>query len=374
MININETDINNISGSELQELNEAGTYKGEDVKKRSNRKGFNRRKNGNKPQQDKDLQERKSVAQEIQSRIQKGDSFMSNENKTNTGKRNNIVGGNFDRWTMDVTGLVNGLKQPSLVKCRKAIGIDEQGRRALSRVYQLMSGRVSAFDADSIPTEEEFLRMYNTAGAVVTNYKVNKNWKITIAVKGENEANNEVQTRFVTRNYKDKRDKFPDMDAFGHAINQFGVYKNDDLGICIEPEWVDYTHIGVVEPSDFEIIAQKVQRLNELAGLKNISYGLACDYGCNPDFMTSSDQEVTIDEETFIQYKLFFKNQNVGEMIFASLLRREQPTKQAYSDIDGARAYESISNSRYAELYTYGMDRATLLDVYLRFFMSNLGK
>lgn len=350
-------------------LNQAGTYKGKQITKKSREKAWlkrQRKKGKSVPQVSKDTEARKSVAKELMRKISGGENFMANLTPNNK-ERNNVVGDAFqiNGKSFNDSYLTQSIKQPSLVKCIKEIGIDTDGVKVLTKEYDILRGRISNFHADQIPTLEEYLQMANTLGVVVMTFKTTKSFKVKIEVKDES-----GETKTVTRNYKDKRDKFPRMGAFSHALNQFGRYENLDLGISVEPIWVDYTGLGIVDANDVEIVAQKIMMLYELAGF-NQDYGLVCEHGCNADIMTSSQENVTIEDENFTQYRQFFKFINMAEFVFSSCIKRE-PIKKLKPLSNNE--YEALPSTRYTELYKCAYDRGLLIEKYLQFFMTSLNR
>jgi hypothetical protein len=278
----------------------------------------------------------------------------------NNGKeRNNVVGGSFSRGSkvLDTSNLTGSTKQPNLILCKKNVGLEKGDVDYLKVKYALLKGKVPAYNMDQIVSEEDYLKIHNTVGAVVTNYKVHKNWKILTF-----EENEEGKEERVFKNYKEKRDKFPMLDTFGHALNQIGKWDNMDLGISVTPIWTDPTGIGVVEPSRIEEVAQGVCNLHSFAGL-NADLGIACELGCNPDIMTSSERKVIIEDEEFIEYKQFFRHVNLAEFVFASAFTRGKITK-----LDGS----DLPLTRYSELYTCVYDKETLKDRDKTFLLSCL--
>lgn len=345
----------------LAELHKAGSYTRDQVKAKSKEKAYMKRQRnkGKAPIVSQDLKERKSTANELQNKISKGEAFMANF--TNGKERNNVIGGNFTRGnkTLDLSSLTMGLKQPNLIQCIKEFYLSEDDITALKERYALLKGTVASYNLDQVPTEDEYLRIHNTVAAVVINYKVHNNWKIAIT---EREESGESKVRY--KNYKEKRDKFPMLDTFGHALNQIGRWDNLDLGISVAPVWLDPNNIGVVEPGDIEVIAQKVVNLHQFAGIF-AEYGIACELGCNPDIMTTSEKEISIDGEDFIEIKQFFKFVNLAEMVFASAFTRGPIKKK-----DG----KELSLAKYSELYTCAYDKETLRDRDKKFLLSCLNR
>ena len=343
----------------LAELHKAGAYTREQVEAKSKEKAYRKRKQkkSGKPVQSQDLQERKSTANELQNKISGGGTFMANIN--NGKERNNVVGGSFSRGNqvLETKTLTGSVKTPNLIQCKKEVYLGEGDVAALTVKYALLKGKVPTYNLDQIPSLEEYLQMHNTVGAVVSNYKVHKNWKV--AIKTEDESG---EAKVIFKNYKEKKDKFPMLDTFGHALNQIGRWDNLDLGLSVIPEWTDPQSIGMVEPSRIEELALKIVNLHSFAGL-NADYGIACELGCNPDIMTSSEREIEIDGETFVEYKQFFRHINMAEFVFASAFSRG-PIKK----LDG----KDLSKDRYTELYTCVYDKETLKDRDKAFLLSCL--
>lgn len=365
MVDFKEEEAKNIDSEDNQDLlaalHKAGSYTREQVEAKTREKFYNKRqrKKGKAPEKSKDLEKRKSTANELQQKLSKGETFMANVN--NGKERNNVVGGNFARGTkvLDISSLGMPIKQPNLISCIKEFYLSEDDITALKERYALLRGTVASFNIDQIPTEEEYVQIHNTVAAVVVNYKVHNNWKIALTVTDE-----DGESRVVYKNYKEKRDKFPMLDTFGHALNQIGRWDNLDLGISVAPVWLDPNNIGVVEPGDVEVIAQKVVNLHQFAGIF-ADYGMACELGCNPDIMTTSEKKVSIDGEDFIEIKQFYKYVNLGEMVFASAYTRGPIKKR-----DG----KIVSSERYQELYTCNYDKETLKDRDKKFLLSCLNR
>lgn len=354
----------------IAQLNRAGTYTGKEISKKSKEKAWRKRqrKKGNTVlPPSKDAEQRKSIAKDLMKKISGGDNFMANNTNINSKERNNVIGDAFtiNGKSFNDSYLTQSIKQPSLIKCVKEIGLDTDGVQVLTKEYDILKGRVPQFNMDQIPTLEEYLQMANTLGVVVMTFKNTRSFKVKIEVKDESGEN----TKIVTRNYKDKRDKFPRMGAFSHALNQFGRYENLDLGLSVEPIWVDYTGLGIVDANDIEIVAQKIMMLYELAGF-NQEYGLVCEYGCNPDIMTSSQENVSFGDENFTQYRHFFKYVNIAEFVFSSCIKRDVIKMKSNNET----VLIDVPLTRYSELYKCSYDRMTLIEKYSQFFITSLSR
>ena len=348
----------------LKAMNEAATYKGKKMKSESARKRKAKvaRKKGDKPPVNEDRQERKSKAQELQQKLNRGDGFMKNQNVGKKNNTNNVVG---EELGFDVSNILGDrestVKQRTNLECTMEIGIGAAQRDMLVTDYEALRANVRTFDLDTIPSEEEFTRYCNTYGAVAIARIVNNNWKV-LYTKEDGEVG-----RY---SYKDVKDQFRQPWIFSHAVNQFGRYSNNDLGITVEPVWVDFEQIGILEPSKLASVAQKVAKLYELNGLKVLS-GVQCESGANPEIMLSHEEKTSVDGMDIIQYRQYFRHINMAEFLHCSRIKRNKfAVKMAQSVVPAHETPEQRISRINAEEEKKSANEALLADRYLAAFIN----
>ena len=301
----------------LKAMNEAATYSGSEMTKESmrKRKNKNAQKKGKPTKPNKDREERKSKAQELQNKLNEGANFMAN---LNVGRKqtNNVVGEAVNIPGFDVNAVLGDresfIKQRINLECTKEIGIDDAQMKLIEGEYEILKANVRAFDLDTIPTLEQFKKYFNTYGAVATQRMVNSSWWVYY-VDGE-------ETKKYT--FKDVKEHFIQPWLFAHAVNQFGRYTNNDLGITVDPVWSDFRGIGLLSPDEVATVAQRVAKLYELSGIK-ILRGIMAEPASNPEMMTSHEESVTMDGITTMQYRQYFRHVNIAEFIYCSRVARK---------------------------------------------------
>jgi hypothetical protein len=366
--NTNAVESTELELTDVAALSAAGTYTLDQQKAKAKEKAYLKRqtkKKGFKPLPSKDFEDRKSKAQEIQERIKKGETNMAQNGFTGM-KGNNVVGDAFRAGVDKVLGIEANrsyIRKKNLVPYYKDFGLMESDVSNLIEKYKLFKGRIKGFDVERIATEDEFLKLHNTVGAVVIASKATTYSTIAVEESVIIEGG-QTQTRTVQKKYKGVKDKFATLDDFSHALNQIGRYTDDDLGMSVEPRWIDYTGIGIIQPGEVEAVSQRVRTLFELAGIR-VDLGLVCENGSNPDIMTTSEYTTTVDDESFIAYKQRWKNVNVAELMLAAQFSRTGLFRKDNN--------EPIKPSLYAENYVCAFDKAYLIEKNREFLVTSLG-
>ena len=306
----------------LKAMYEAASYSGKSMRKRSIHKAKNKaaRKQGKKEKIDKDFQARKSKTQELQQLLNNGGNFSMNDKVSRETNRNNVVGEmpKFAKFNINslTEGRTNFVKQRPSIRCCKEVGFMKPQVDLLKAEYQALAGNVRSFDKDTIPTEDEYKQYCNTYSAVAISRIVKSNWKVEVVTK-EAVGKGAAKVENKTLNYKEVKDHFRQPWLLAHAVNQFGRYENNDLGITVDPIWSDFSELGFIAPADIARVAQKVAKLYGLNGITSLP-GLQAEQASNPEVMTSHMEECKVDGDTYTQIRQFFRHVNIGNMLVTS--------------------------------------------------------
>lgn len=341
--------INDVPLDVLQQMNDAASYRGDALVKKTKQKRFNKRakKRGEQIPVDQDYKDRVSKAQQLQQEINNGGNFSMNQNVGRKNNTNNIVGDQIEVAGIDFEKMLGNresmVKQRTNLECIKEIGIHEPQKELIEAEFELLMNGVRSFELDLIPSKVQFLKYFNTYGAVAIQRIVNSSWWVYYLEKVDGK---DVRKRHT---FKDVKDHFVQPWIFSHAVNQFGRYTNNDIGITVDPVWSDFLGIGLLAPNEIATIAQKVAKLYELNGIK-ILRGVLAESASNPEIMTSHVEKTTVDGMEVNQYRQYFRHINIAEFMHCARVHRQPFTlkdvakKTEQSEATATGAKESLNS------------------------------